>query len=767
VAVIVSLDHDRRVLIIAADGIDVGHGDARSDVYSLGLTLTHTGDIVGTLRYMAPERFNGHGDARSDVYSLGLTLYELLTLRLAFTALDRTQLIHKVMHDEPARPRALNPKVPRDLETIVLKAMERDPARRYPTAQELAEDLQRFLEGRPIQARPVGTLEQLAKWARRRPDIAVLVGGIVLVLIGGTAVSSYFALEAHQREKRAQDNAVKAHNKEKEARENEQKANESRALVEATLARSLLPPMRGAPIGKPFYLKDSDLEAIWELAESTDDRVRLRFIEQAISQPGTLRELDLRKDMILHAAVGLDRIRNQRVAKLLLTRLRDEHMDGRGLAECVGIGIALGDPEFTQVAGRVLTDALAKETNPTARLYLALGLAAVATRLGPQETAAAARVLTDALAKETDSSTRSSLARGLAAVAAQLGPEEAAAAARVLTDAFAKETNPPVRRFLAQGLAAVAARLEPEEAARYAAAAARVLTDALAKETDWNARSALAQGLAAVANWLRPQEAAVAARVLTDALAKETNPSTQPSLSQGWAAVAARLEPEEAAVAARVWIDALAKETSTSVRLFLAQGLAAVVAQLEPQEAAQYAAAAARILTDALTKETNRSARSYLAQGLAAVTARRGLVEAAAAVRILTDALAKETDWVARSALARGLAAVAAPLGPEEAARQSVAAARGIGEMLSPSTRLSGLATLTEASQPVPSLVTTQQLVELLKMPTCIGEARTVVLEMLGQRYQRTFADQWEFVDFAERHLPDIDLKSPPKRPQK
>jgi len=118
-----------------------------------GDNLTQTGDIVGTVRYMAPERFGGRSDGRSDVYSLGLTLYELLALRPAFAAPNRSQLMHQVMHEEPIRPRVLNRSIPRDLETVVLKAIERDPERRYQSAAELAEDLRRFDEDRPILAR--------------------------------------------------------------------------------------------------------------------------------------------------------------------------------------------------------------------------------------------------------------------------------------------------------------------------------------------------------------------------------------------------------------------------------------------------------------------------------------------------------------------------------------------------------------------------------------------------------------------------------------
>ncbi len=152
-----------------------------------GDNLTHTGDIVGTLRYMAPERFNGQGDLRSDVYSLGLTLYELLALRPAFDEADRNKLVKQVMHDEPVRPRKLNPGVPRDLETVVLKAIARDPAQRYQTPAEMAEDLKRFVEDRPVRARRASEAEKLWRWCRRNPLPASLVAGIVLVFLAGFA----------------------------------------------------------------------------------------------------------------------------------------------------------------------------------------------------------------------------------------------------------------------------------------------------------------------------------------------------------------------------------------------------------------------------------------------------------------------------------------------------------------------------------------------------------------------------------------------------
>jgi WD40 repeat protein/serine/threonine protein kinase len=136
--------------------------------------VTQTGDIVGTVRYMAPERFSGACDRRADIYGLGLTLYELLTLAPAFDGADRLMLIDQIGKQEPRRPRAVDPRIPRDLETIVLKAIEKEPGRRYQSAEELAADLRRLLEDRPIRARRSAPWERTWRWCRRNPWIAVL-----------------------------------------------------------------------------------------------------------------------------------------------------------------------------------------------------------------------------------------------------------------------------------------------------------------------------------------------------------------------------------------------------------------------------------------------------------------------------------------------------------------------------------------------------------------------------------------------------------------
>ena len=131
--------------------------------------LTHTGDVLGTLRYMAPEQFDGQADGRSDLYSLGLTLYELLALQPAFDETDRHRLIKQVTTGTPPRLRNIDHHIPRDLETIVHKAIDREPSHRYQTAGEMADDLQRYLGDEPIQAKWVSPVTRFRRWCKRNP----------------------------------------------------------------------------------------------------------------------------------------------------------------------------------------------------------------------------------------------------------------------------------------------------------------------------------------------------------------------------------------------------------------------------------------------------------------------------------------------------------------------------------------------------------------------------------------------------------------------
>jgi serine/threonine protein kinase/tetratricopeptide (TPR) repeat protein len=155
--------------------------------------LTMTGDLLGTVRYMSPEQALTRPDLvdhRTDLYSLGATLYELLTLRPPIPGRERQELLARLSLEEPVPPRRLNPAVPADLETILLKALAKEPAERYPTAQELADDLRRFLEDRPIQARRPTFAQRTAKWARRHRRLVAWSVGLLVLAVVGLAVST-------------------------------------------------------------------------------------------------------------------------------------------------------------------------------------------------------------------------------------------------------------------------------------------------------------------------------------------------------------------------------------------------------------------------------------------------------------------------------------------------------------------------------------------------------------------------------------------------
>lgn len=155
--------------------------------------LTRSGAILGTLRYMSPERFQHECDERGDIYGLGISLYELLTVRDAFQSNDRVQLMARIQHDEPITPRQINSDIPKDLETIILKAIQKEPGRRYQSASEMATDLRLFLADRAITARRDTPVERLVRWSRRNKGLAASIAIIFVLLTVVAAGSLYLA----------------------------------------------------------------------------------------------------------------------------------------------------------------------------------------------------------------------------------------------------------------------------------------------------------------------------------------------------------------------------------------------------------------------------------------------------------------------------------------------------------------------------------------------------------------------------------------------
>ena len=258
-----------------------------------GEDITHTGDFVGTLRYMAPERFRGWSDPRSDVYSLGLTLYEMLTLGPAFSSTDRVELVRCITQEDPPRPRRLDRSIPRDLETIVLKAIGKEPQSRYQTASDLSNDLQRFLADRPIVARRTSATERTLRWCRRNPLVTSLVAAVAVLLVVLTIGSWVAAFRLSERHKEVVEHLGRATIAERNEREARQQA--TRHLYDAYLARARAGRLSGRA-GRRF----ASLEALANAAEliptlnlGKDARLELR--NQAIA---CMALVDLRVDKV-------------------------------------------------------------------------------------------------------------------------------------------------------------------------------------------------------------------------------------------------------------------------------------------------------------------------------------------------------------------------------------------------------------------------------------------------------------------------------------
>jgi hypothetical protein len=571
---------------------------------------TASGAVMGTPSYMAPEQASGKGKEigpAADVYALGAILYECLTGRPPFLAATPLETILQVIVEDPAPPRSVQPAAPRDLETICLKCLQKEPPRRYASAAALADDLRRYLDGEPILARPMGPVGRLMKWARRRPAVAVLLAAVLLALAGGVVVSSYFAVEAR-------DQAEQARGLARSATDAREEADDAREEAITALVDGLL-----RPIGREEErIGPVEAAALSRLASLANERLRRHFLKTALSRPEGARRLSFRADMAAHAVVGLNPDQRARTLALVRGRLAEPGAEPRVRKACVYLGVALGDSDetFLAQAARVLGEAAG--TNVEELDALAGAFARLAPHLGRNGVAESAAALTRGLhklaAEVPDLASFIKVAAAFERVALRLAPREAqtcaAALARKLLERLSRdgglawetgddeETVPTTQTRPAEAVKKLAPFLSPKAVAETARGILKLAGDA-----NTSRHQALADMIGPLAPQLAAEDAGATLQALLMQAIGERDMDGEASETFSLYALrhlAKRLGPEQAAAAAKATLELSAQSKHWGIQ-------AVVLAHLAPQLAAKEAGATVRALIRLVATRVNQA----------------------------------------------------------------------------------------------------------------------------------------------------------------
>jgi hypothetical protein len=675
--------------------------------------LTWTGTAVGTPSYMAPEQASDTAvpvGPATDVYGLGAILYEILTGRPPFRAESPLGTLRQVVSEEPVSPSRLNPRVPRDLETVCLKCLQKEPQRRYTSAAALAEDLRRYLLGQVVEARPVGPVERAGKWIRRNKWVASLSAAAVFALVAGTAVSLLFAFEARRQEGLATDRAGDLERQASElkvqtraATENAQRAKEHEEEVRRVLIASLMMPIEGNAHPLNSRLDNTEVVGLCQLRKVPKE-IRLQFLDTALRDPETARRVGRRADWVIPAITGCNRALRDDVGQLLIQRIQKPKTEREVMVACARLGQAanLHDRKWAERSADALSGALCdKGLDRDDCPVLAESLAAVIEHL-PRAQAAehAARVTEVFLARLEEPIgmfvASTNFARVIEAMSPYLDPAAAKRTAKTIGAIIRRsDSNPYPWPVLAKTLVIICQRLpRPDSAALVNGLVDFVLeTRSATKEGDKIRYVLYADVLGALAGQLNAKAAAHAADAIIATLGDgyviggQTRSEfvEHPAVLEALARVAERLDAPGSLRVAEGLIPVLKK----SARLWnpepLRKTLVGVCRRLDADGARRVADAIALAVKDT---ETPVLVRIVLAHGFVAVSDKlepdNGATLESALVDALLADLADAKPMLARMQLGPALAAVCGHPGTKSAARAALALAAAIRDPQAP-----------------------------------------------------------------------------------